>query len=88
MFFQQSPKILKIVSENFIHAFLLFLRLFLKISRWVPLFFEELVLYRSICNSDNHFYSSYHKLFKTELTARRCTESFFITICSNPALSR
>ena len=51
-------------------------------------FFEELVLYRSICNSDNHFYSSYHKLFKTELTARRCTESFFITICSNPALSR
>ena len=28
---------LKIVSENFIHAFLLFLGLFLKISRWVPL---------------------------------------------------
>ena len=51
-------------------------------------FFEELVLYRSICNSGNHFYSSYHKLFKTELTARWCTESFFITICSNPALIR
>ena len=28
---------LKIVSENFIHALLLFLGLFLKISRWVPL---------------------------------------------------
>ena len=36
-FFQQSPKMLKIVSENFIHALLLFLGLFLKISRWVPL---------------------------------------------------
>ena len=30
-------KVLKIVSENFIHALLLFLCLFLKISRWVPL---------------------------------------------------
>ena len=29
---------LKIVSENFIHALLLFLGLFLKISRWVPLY--------------------------------------------------
>ena len=28
---------LKIVSENFIYALLLFLGLFLKISRWVPL---------------------------------------------------
>ena len=28
---------LKIVSENFIHALLLFLGLFLKISLWVPL---------------------------------------------------
>ena len=37
MFFQQSPKMLKIVSENFIHALLLFLGLFRKISRWVPL---------------------------------------------------
>ena len=37
IFFQQSPKMLKIVSENFIHALLLFLGLFLKISRWVPL---------------------------------------------------
>ena len=37
IFFQQSPKLLKIVSENFIHALLLFLGLFLKISRWVPL---------------------------------------------------
>ena len=36
IFFQQSPKMLKIVSENFIHALLLFLGLFLKISRWVP----------------------------------------------------
>ena len=32
----------KIVSENFIHALLLFLGLFLKISRWVPLTFEHL----------------------------------------------
>ena len=37
IFFQQSPKMLKIVSENFIQALLLFLGLFLKISRWVPL---------------------------------------------------
>ena len=29
---------LKIVSENFIHALLLFLGPFLKISRWVPLY--------------------------------------------------
>ena len=36
IFFQQSPKMLKIVSENFIHALLLVLGLFLKISRWVP----------------------------------------------------
>ena len=36
-FFQQSPKMLRIVSENFIHALLLFFGLFLKISRWVPL---------------------------------------------------
>ena len=28
---------LKVVSENFIHALLLFLGLFLKISRWLPL---------------------------------------------------
>ena len=40
-FFQQSPKMLKIVSENFIHALLLFLGLFLKISRWVPLFIKR-----------------------------------------------
>ena len=33
---QQSPKILKMASESFIHALLLFLGLFLKISRWVP----------------------------------------------------
>ena len=32
---------LKIVSENFIHALLLFLGLFLKISRWVPLCFAS-----------------------------------------------
>ena len=38
MFFQQSPKMLKIVLENFIHALLLFLGLFLKIFRRVPLF--------------------------------------------------
>ena len=37
MFFQQSPKMLKIVLENFIHALLLFLGRFLNISRWVPL---------------------------------------------------
>ena len=37
IFFQQSPKMLRIVSVNFIHALLLFLGLFLKISRWVPL---------------------------------------------------
>ena len=36
-FSQQSPKMFKMASESFIHAFLLFLCLFLKISRWVPL---------------------------------------------------
>ena len=41
IFYQQSPKLLKIVSENFIHALLLFLGLFLKISRWVPLIVGE-----------------------------------------------
>ena len=37
IFSQQSPKMLKMASESFIHALLLFLGLFLKISRWVPL---------------------------------------------------
>ena len=41
IFFQQSPKMRKIVSENFIHSLLLFLGLFLKISRWVPLYFKQ-----------------------------------------------
>ena len=46
---------LKIVSENFIHALLLFLGLFLKISRWVPLFLpqlkEVLIIFRSFLYS-------------------------------------
>ena len=33
---------LKIVSENFIHDLLLFLGLFLKISRWVPLYLTSI----------------------------------------------
>ena len=33
---QQSPKMLKMASESYIHVLLLFLGLFLKISRWVP----------------------------------------------------
>ena len=37
-FSQQSPKMLKMASKSFIHALLLFLGLFLKISRWVPLY--------------------------------------------------
>ena len=36
-FSQQSLKMLKMASERFIHASLLFLGLFLKISCWVPL---------------------------------------------------
>ena len=36
-FSQQSPKMLKMASESFIHVLLLFLDVFLKISRWVPL---------------------------------------------------
>ena len=36
-FSQQSPKMLKMASEISVHALLLFLGLFLKISRWVPL---------------------------------------------------
>ena len=35
--FHQSPKMLKMASESIIHALLLFLVLFLKISRCVPL---------------------------------------------------
>ena len=35
--FQQSPKMLKMASESLIHALLLFLVLFLKIFRCVPL---------------------------------------------------
>ena len=34
---QQSPKMLKMASESFIHALLLFVGLFLKICLWVPL---------------------------------------------------
>ena len=34
---RKSPKMLKMASESFIHALLLFLGLFLKISRWLPL---------------------------------------------------
>jgi len=34
---QQSPKMLEMASGSFIHALLLFLGIFLKISRWVPL---------------------------------------------------
>ena len=36
-FSQQCPKILKVASQSFIHTLLLFLGLFLKISRWVLL---------------------------------------------------
>ena len=36
-FSQQSPKMLKMASESFIHVLLMFLDLFLKISPWVPL---------------------------------------------------
>ena len=41
---QQSPKMLKLASESFIHALLLFLGLFLKISLWVPLMSDERLL--------------------------------------------
>ena len=41
-FSQQSPKMLKMASETFIHASLLFLGLFLKISRCVPLIRSQL----------------------------------------------
>ena len=40
-FFQQSPKMLKMASESFIHALLLCLGLFLKISHWAPLSSEN-----------------------------------------------
>ena len=43
-FSQQSPKVLKMVSESFVHALLLFLRLFLKISRSVLLCIKLLFL--------------------------------------------
>ena len=50
---------LKIVSENFIHALLLFLGLFLKISRWVPLGVYQLFdpatnsMYEVFCDIDS-----------------------------------
>ena len=44
---------LKIVSENFIHALLLFLGLFLKISRWVPLWRLKNVEGKTFCFSKN-----------------------------------
>ena len=47
---QQSPKMLKMASESFIHALLLFLGLFLKISRWVPLNSQMRVSSREIIN--------------------------------------
>ena len=46
-FSQQSPKMLKMASESFIHALLLFLGLFLKISRSVPL---NCVLHLVLCH--------------------------------------
>ena len=45
IFSQQSPKMLKMASETFIHALLLFLGLFLKISRWVPLSISESLIF-------------------------------------------
>ena len=42
-FSQQPPRMLKMASENFIHALLLFLGPFLKICRWVLL--PSLMLY-------------------------------------------
>ena len=43
-FSQKSPKMLKMASESFIHALLLFSGLFRKISRWVPLNAKRLSL--------------------------------------------
>ena len=42
-FSQQSPKMLKLASESFIHALLLFLGLVFKISHRVPLKFYSFV---------------------------------------------
>ena len=44
---------LKIVSENFIHALLLFLGLFLKISRWVPLRLKRTDKFFNSAQTDN-----------------------------------
>ena len=54
-FSQQSPKMLKIASDVFIRAFLLFLSLFLKIFSWVPLYFHDVQSSRMLKTSDNKF---------------------------------
>ena len=46
-FSQRSPKILKMVSGSFIHALLLLLGLFLKISHWLPLCFRAVQAWKA-----------------------------------------
>ena len=60
-FSQQSPKMLKMASETFIHALLLFLGLFLKISRWVPLhiFFPHQHTWLQCKKSESSVYLNY-----------------------------
>ena len=50
-FSQQSPKMLKMASETFIHTLLFLLGLFLKISRCVPLMFERSLKANKILSS-------------------------------------
>ena len=62
-FSQQSPKMLKMALESFIHALFLFLGLFLKISRRVPLRLQS----PATLNSDFHYEGN------TELTEESST---------------
>ena len=62
-FSQQSPKMLKMALESFIHALLLFLGLFLKISRRVPLRLQS----PATLNRDFHYEGN------TELTEESST---------------
>ena len=81
--FQQSPKMLKIDSENFIHALLMFLGLFLKISRWVPLKPERRRPFGTglVRHCSQGLFSPFFTIFVPYIFFRRFRLSLVPTIC-------
>ena len=59
---QQSPKMLKMASESFIHSLLLVLGLFLKISRWVPLYMRFRIM-TSVEEEESYFVGTQFKWY-------------------------